>query len=121
MNAEVLSAAAETSADLLMEGSSAASRRAAPSVGRVDALRLVKHEGIDSIVGQWDAFVPRDVAHLRSGMLRAAQLGKVVQDLTPILIYRSDAPAAAALFYTLPIDTVASAPDWVQKLVTWVR
>ncbi len=102
------------------------------------AWKLVKHDGIAPIAAAWDAFVPRDVPHLRSGMLAAAQQGKVVQDLTCVLVHRdnerkearllgeagllADAqPVAAAVFYTLPIDTLASAPAWVQKFAAWVR
>src|SRR5206468_3256209 len=60
----------------------------------------------------------------RGGMLAAALRGKVIQDLTCVLVQRDEGspePVAAAVFYTLPIDTVASAPAWVQKLAGWVR
>src|SRR5437764_5183468 len=124
--------AIESSAGSSLEASSALSRRFAPSVGQENQWQLIKHDGIASLPAEWDAFVPLDVPHLRSGMLRAAQEGKVVQGLTPVLVNRRQEarllgeagllePVAAALFYTLPIDTLASAPEWVQRLAAWVR
>jgi hypothetical protein len=101
--------------------------------------RLATHDAIAAIATAWDAFIPRDVPHLRSGMLAAAVQGNVIKDLTCVLVYRDEArplgdagrltpglpasvrPAAAAVFYTLPIDTVACAPEWVQKFAAWVR
>jgi hypothetical protein len=138
MNQEIAKAALESSVDLLTDATTALSGRPkARDVGK-DEWRLAKYEGIPAA---WDAFVPRDAPHLRSGMLAAALRGKVVQDLTCVLVHRHDPsqeetrllgeaglphpahtqPVAAAVFYTLPIDTIASAPAWVQKFAAWVR
>jgi hypothetical protein len=96
--------------------------RSAHATGESEApWRLEQHKDLAAIAAAWDAVVPRDYPHLRSGMLLAAERGKIVQDITCILVCRKGEPAAAAVFYTLPIDTLASAPGWVQRFAAWVR
>ncbi|MGE0609666.1 MAG: GNAT family N-acetyltransferase [Pirellulales bacterium] len=84
-------------------------------------IQISSHTGIEPIAAQWDAFVPRDVPHLRSGFVRAVERAGMLQDITYLIATRQGAVAGVAVAYTLPLDTVASAPPAVRKVVEKVR
>ncbi len=84
-------------------------------------IQVSSHTGIEPIAVAWDEFVPRDVPHLRSGFLHAVELAGMLQDLTYLVASRDGVKAGVAVAYTLPLDTVASAPPAVRKVVEKVR
>src|SRR5438874_4539930 len=99
MKHDMATTAVESSASSSSEAASGPSPRATPSLEGEHRWQLIQHSGIAAAGEEWDAFVPPDVPHLRSGMLRAASEGQVVQDLTPVIVRRNSRPVAAALFY----------------------
>jgi hypothetical protein len=92
-----------------------------PTVSSTPALTCASHTGIADCVEVWDGFIPRDLPHLRSGFLRAVERGQMLQDMTYLLARRGDQVVGAAVAYTLPLDTMASAPPAVKKVVKRVR
>ena len=79
-------------------------------------------ERIAALVPAWDSLLPRDVAHLRSGMLAAAEASGIVEKPTYYLLETAAGhPAAAATAYDLPTDPVAGAPAAVRGLVARIR
>jgi predicted N-acyltransferase len=83
--------------------------------------RCQKHRAISHIAGAWDQLVPASRPYLRSGMLAAVEQGGIYQDPTYLLLYRGAEPAAVAFVYSLPADTVKSAPEFVRRMVARVR
>lgn len=69
----------------------------------------------------WDRLVPRDLPHLRAGMLRAVEASGFLDNPAYLLLYQGDVPLAAAFAYTLPIDPMATAPAAVGHIVSRIR
>jgi hypothetical protein len=80
---------------------------AAPGQGLPDArpLSCTHHPAIDPVAGEWDRLVPRDLPHLRAGFLRAAERGGMIRQPDYLLLSRDDHPVAAAVTFTLLVDT----------------
>jgi hypothetical protein len=85
------------------------------------SLTCQSHSAIADCAADWDGFVPRDFPHLRAGFLRAVEAGNMLQDMTYLLVRRGTDVVGAAVAYTLPLDTTASAPPAVRKVVERVR
>ncbi len=79
------------------------------------------HPAIGPVAAAWDRFVPRDLPHLRAGFLRAAERGGMISKPDYLLLYQEGRPVAAAVTYTLLIDTTQEASRRRQAWVRWVR
>jgi predicted N-acyltransferase len=80
-----------------------------------------EHATIDPIADQWDHLVPRDVPHLRAGFLRAAERGRMMREPTYLIVRSDGRPVAAALTYTVLMDTTMSASPQARRRIDWVR
>jgi hypothetical protein len=113
-----------------LESANAASyqRRAAPRreavVDRVTGalpatppLDCRRFECARDIAAEWDAFVPADRPHLRSGFLAAAVDGAVVAEPLYLMVYNGDRLMAVAFAYTLEPDLLGVVPVWLRKLL----
>src|SRR5947209_11398795 len=79
------------------------------------------HPAIDPVAAEWDRFVPRDLPHLRAGFLRAAERSGMIRSPDYLLLARDGRTAAAAVTFTLLVDTARAAPPPRQAWVGWVR
>jgi hypothetical protein len=83
-------------------------------------LTCAHHPAIEPIAATWDALVPKDVPHLRSGFLKAAERGGMIQAPDYLLVSRDGRPAAAAVAYTLSVDAATlplpGPPSWVGRI-----
>jgi predicted N-acyltransferase len=76
---------------------------------------------IDLIAPDWDGFVPRDLPHLRAGFLRAAEQSRFIPKPDYLLLFQEARPVAAAVTYTLFVDTAQGASPRRQAWTRWVR
>jgi hypothetical protein len=93
------------------------------ATGAAHELACTHHPAIEPIAAEWDRFVPRDEPHLRAGFLRAAEHSGMIQRPEYLLLSHDGRPAAAAVTYTLLVDTARAAPPprqaWVQHVRRW--
>jgi predicted N-acyltransferase len=79
------------------------------------------HPAIDQIAPAWDRFVPRDLPHLRAGFLRVAERSGLIHKPDYLLLHQNGQPVAAAVTYTLFIDTAKGASPRRQAWTRWLR
>lgn len=82
---------------------------------------LDRFDSIELVAGQWDRLIPRDVPALRSGFLRAIERGQMIQRPEYFLIRQQGEPVAAAMAYTVLLDTAMSASPGRATCVRWIR
>jgi predicted N-acyltransferase len=91
------------------------------NLSRPPGLTCEHHPAIGPVAAAWDRFVPRDLPHLRSGFLRAAEQSDMIRAPDYLLLYQDGRPVAAAVTFTLLVDTAKAAPPQRQAWVHWVR
>lgn len=84
------------------------------------SLNCRRFKRVDEVAHPWDAFVPLDVAHLRSGFLRTAVAGDVVTDPEYLMTYGGETLLAVAFVYTLEPDLLGVIPVWLRKLLHYL-
>jgi predicted N-acyltransferase len=83
--------------------------------------RCVTATSIRELSHDWDKVVPAGKPHLRADLLQAAEQSGMHRELNFVFLYRDKRPAAAAVTYTVPVDTTIVYPERVRKMVASVR